>query len=226
MTFRPFAFVVFAALLIATAISVCVTQCIPAQEPQQSAAETKFQVAQRDIFTAINLLEAYIRENPNGKDVAPAKVQLRSLKGLSPSSAAVSPVTLCSPEGFLEWYVASVDAQQERTVVTFKVTNTNDKRETNMYAFDTQPLAMFDNKGAFYPMQEAPAVPAGVRVQRRGSSRTVWWLQPQRVLALQVVFAPLAPDATGGRILFLQDTANGNTTPAEFSLLNKAQVVK
>jgi hypothetical protein len=46
------------------------------------------------------------------------------------------------------------------------------------------------------------------------------------VLTLQVVFAPLAPDAAGGRILFMQDTTNGNTTPAEFSLLNKAQVVK
>jgi hypothetical protein len=226
MMFRSFRFVVFAVMLIVTAISVCMTQCIPAQDPPQGAAETKFQVAQRGIVTAVASLEAYIRENPEGKDVPAAKIQLSSLKWLSPSSAVVSPVTLCSPEGGLEWHVASVDAQRERTVVTLKVANTDDKRERNMYAFETQPLVMFDNKGTFYPMLEAPALPAGVRVQTRGSSRMVWWLQPQRVLTLQVVFAPLAPEATGGRILFMRDTANGNAAPAEFSLRNKKQMVK
>jgi hypothetical protein len=219
---RSSAPVVFAAML----LSVFVTRCVPAQEPPQGAAETKFQVAQHNVSTAVNLLEAYIRENPNAADVAAAKAQLSNLKGASPFSAVVSPVALGSREEGLEWWVTSVDAQPERTVVTLKIMNTHKIQEIGMYAFDTQPLAMFDNQWAFYPMQQAPAVPAGVRVQPWGQSRTMWWIQPQRVLTLEVVFAPLAPHATGGRLLYLRAPIGSSTTPAEFAVQNKGRVAK
>jgi hypothetical protein len=143
-----------------------------------------------------------------------------------PSSAGVSPVALGSREAGLEWWITSVDAQPERTVVTLKVMNTDKIQEVGMYAFDGEPLAMFDNQWAFCPMRQAPAVPAGVRVQPWGQSRTMWWIQPQRVLTLEVVFAPLAPNATGGRLLYLQAPNGSNTTPAEFALQNRGPTAK
>lgn len=204
----------------------CHGQAADPQERPKAGAESKFQTAQRYIFTATNLLEAVIRENPRDKDAAIARLQLKRLKDISSTSTVVVPVRIgfvSNSNYYTEWHVASVDARPEATIVTLKIENTQEKDEAKIYAFDTHPLVMLDNKGEYYPMQEAPAVPAGVKVEKPREKMKLWVLQPQRVLTLPVVFAPLAPGATGGKILFKDDN---EATPAEFSLLNKKQMVE
>jgi len=204
----------------------CMRNCVLAQELSKAEPESKFQAAQRNIFTAVNLLEAYIRENPNGKNAAVARTQLTMLKDLGPSSPVIAPVFMAEAYGYtrtIEWNVVSVATKQAQTVVTLKIRNLDANEPRRIYAFDRHPLVMLDNKGEFYPMLKAPAVPPGVRVVKE-SDKNMWIFQPQRVLTLHVVFARLAPDATGGQILY-KDNEQG-TKPAQFSLVNEDQPPK
>ena len=199
-------------------------------KPAAPKEESKYQIAQRNLTTAIANLEMYLQENPNGKDAPVARIQLKGLKNLLSSDMKVKPVAFDQHDASskyhqsdLEWYVETVDRQEDKTRVTLVITNTKEAEERSFYGFDESPLILVDNKGDFYAMKESPEVPDNVNKARYFNNKSYsieWVLQGGRALRLTVDFDPLSPNATGGKILF----KDGNrAVPATFSLLNKKQ---
>jgi hypothetical protein len=120
----------------------------PSRPP--TAAEAQYWAAQRGIESAIQQLEAYLRESPNGGRAATARQQLEVLRSLT--------VTASRPEWALlgsmplrdvpEWRVASVDAQPEKTRVAIEVAcRREDGGGCYFYPFERRPLVLVDQQG-------------------------------------------------------------------------------
>lgn len=204
-------------------------------QPLKPSQESKFQTAQRNINQAIFNLEAFLKASPNSKDAPAARIQLKGLQNLAVSQMSIEPVDMSTGKstgsymgitrGDTEWYVETVERQEERTRVTLLIRNKNEQEERAMYALDSSPLILIDNKGEYYPVIEKPVPPEGIREETSsgGSYPPRWILQGGRAIRVDVFFAPLAPGAVGGKILY----KDGNVAvPAKFSLLNKKQQPK
>lgn len=175
----------------------------------------KYWPAQRNIEAAIQQLETYLRESPEGERAATARRQLAVLKSLSASAAL--PEWAKMGESFLreapEWRVASVDPQPNRTRLTVEIAcRREDGGDCYFRPFDSSPLVMVDAAGRFHPMLDAGDLPADVRRGARDGRAAV---SGGRTITVKVDFAPLAADAASGQVYYRD---NNEARPARFSL--------
>jgi hypothetical protein len=199
---------------------------------QPGKPESKYQIAQRNITSAITNLEQFVHDSPTAKEVPVALVQLNSLRGIRATATAVIPVRLnggiayaTADNSGVEWSVLNVSKQPDKTVVTLSLHNILDNGTSAFFAFDRNPLALIDNQGQYYSMLAvASALPAGVGKARQGgnadNSHYLWTLQGGQTIQLTVEFEALSAAATGGKVLYKDDN---RSEPAVFSLLNPRQ---
>jgi hypothetical protein len=220
-------------------ISTGLTQATPAQRrsgrtptrpskpavPQSPARGTaagpdadKYWSAQRSIEAALQQLEAYLRESPDGERAETARQQITVLRGLAVTASRPEWVSMDQrrplPE-VPEWRVASLDPQPEKTRTHVEITC---KREDggNCYfkPFDRYPLVLVDNAGRYYSMLESSALPSDVQV--RDDRRAV--LLGGRTITITVDFVPLAAGVVSGQIYYRDEN---QAKPARFSLVRR-----
>ena len=201
------------------------TSPIFAQTPKPKSAATqaakpkpvdKFKKAQRDTDELIGLLRAYIAENPTGKNVDIAKIQLVGLENLTQVSIPVAFTDIrYSVNSKVQWRVVSAEVKDERTVVLLEIFNPTENRDQNFINFVAQPLTIVDNNGKVYPMKSAPDLPEGVRENEKE-----WVLQPGQKITVKVEFSAMIGGASG-IVKYVQPYDAGQ--PAKFSLLNERQ---
>jgi hypothetical protein len=176
--------------------------------------EEKWWAAQRSIETAIQQLETYLRENPNGTRAATARQQLEVLRNLSVSASRPEWVKMDSM-GLVEvpqWRVASVEVRPDITHVLLEIRcERQDGGECYFLPVDRAPVVLVDNTGQYYPMIESSPLPANIQYKADGRAR----LSSGRVVNLIVNFAPLAPTTVSGQIYYRD---NNQAKPAIFSL--------
>lgn len=210
-------------LLVTLCVSVAQTDRNSAPKPkvpvrqQTTGPDDGWWAAQRNIEAAINQLEKYLRESPNGGHAPAARQQLAALRSLSITRSQPEWVpmrALALPDVPL-WRVATIEQLPERTHATVEIKCArSDGGDCNFRAFAGSPLVLLDGAGELYPMLEAGAVPRDIRFARDGQVL----LSSGRTLTLTVEFAPLNPSATHGQIQFRE--AN-EAQPAKFSLIPK-----
>jgi hypothetical protein len=186
----------------------------PSASTQAQADQDRWWAAQRSIEAAIQQLEAYLKESPNGDRAATAHQQLEVLRSLSITASRTEWVKM---NNFLfsyapDWRIAAVDPQAKRTRVTIEI---NCRREdgTDCYfdPFDRHPLVLIDNAGRFYPQLEAGALPPDIKLKDDGKAV----LSGGRVITLIVDFAPLSIGAVSGQVYYRD---KNEAQPARFSL--------
>lgn len=188
-----------------------------AMPPASAPKEDKWWAAQRSIEAAIQQLETYLREHPNGTRAATARQQLAVLQSLSVSAARPEWVKMDSI-GVLEvpeWRVASVEVRQEATHVVLEIRcGRQDGGECYFLPFDRAPLVLVDNTGQYYPMMESSPLPGNIKHRTDGQAL----LSSGRIVSLTVDFPPLALAAASGQVYYRD---NNQAKPVPFSLLYK-----
>jgi hypothetical protein len=182
-----------------------------------AAADDGWWAAQRNIEAAINQLEKYLRESPNGSHAPAARQQLAALRSLSITRSQPEWVpmrALALPDVPL-WRVASIEVLTDRARATIEIKcGRSDGGDCNFRNFVASPLVLLDGAGELYPMLEANALPRDIRFARDGQVL----LSSSRTLTLIADFAPLSSSTTHGQIQFRD--AN-EAQPAKFSLIPK-----
>jgi hypothetical protein len=185
----------------------------PSRTP--TAAEAQYWAAQRGIETAIQQLEAYLREYSDGARSATARQQLEVLRSLT--------ITASRPEWALlgsmplrdvpEWRVASVDPQPEKTRLAVEIAcRREDGGDCYFFPFERRPLVLVDQQGRFYPMLESGALPPDVHRRDREERLSI---SGGRTVTVTVDFAPLAAGVVSGQVYYRD---NNQARPARFSL--------
>lgn len=217
--------IILAACLLLTTRSIGMAQSAGGNTPKrQTPAQSKglgpddgWWTAQRNIEAAINQLEKYLRESPNGSHAPAARQQLAALRSLSITRAQPEWIpmrALALPDVPL-WRVVSIEQLSDRTRATMEIKcGRTDGGDCNFRAFAGSPLVLLDGAGELYPMLEAGALPRDIRFARDGQVL----LSSGRTLTLIVDFAPLSATTTHGQIQFRD--AN-EAQPAKFSLIPK-----
>lgn len=186
----------------------------PAIPPAPAPKEDKWWAAQRSIEVAIQQLETYLRENPNGTRVATARQQLAVLQSLSVSASRPEWVKMDSI-GVLEvpeWRVASVEVRPQATHLVLEIRCARqDGGECYFLPFERAPLVLVDNSGQYYPMIKSSPLPAGIKHRPDGQVL----LTSGRLVNLTVDCAPLAPAIASGQIYYRD---NNQAKPAVFSV--------
>ena len=208
----PVFFAASAALLAAAIIPTLGSQTT-------SPPVNKFQTGQRHIYAAIADLQAYVKDNPTGKDARTASLQLKGLEALNSYASQASFVDLSSWGA--SWRILTVDQQADVTHITFEIKNTSDTATATFQAFDKFPLVLVDNAGQYYPSGDIGDLPAGLMTGKDQYSQPSWFLHGGQTVTVTVDFPPLQPGATGGQVLYKD---NSSAAPAKFSLLNKKQL--
>jgi hypothetical protein len=185
-------------------------------QQKPAGANDAWWTAQRNIEAAINQLERYLREAPNGSHAPAARQQLAALRSLTITRSQPEWVpmrALALPDVPL-WRVAGVEQLTDSTRTRIEIKcGRSDGADCNFRALRS-PLVLLDNDGELYPMLEAPTLPSDIRLARDGQVL----LSSGRILSLTVDFAPLRSGASGGQIQFRD--AN-EAQPAKFSLIRK-----
>jgi hypothetical protein len=183
--------------------------------PTPAPKEDKWWAAQRSIEAAIQQLETYLREHPNGTRAATARQQLAVLQSLSVSASRPEWVKMDSI-GVLEvpeWRVASVEVRPEATHVVLEIRcGRQDGGECYFLPFDRAPLVLVGKSGQYYPMTESAPLPGNIK--HKSDGRAI--LSNGRAVDLTVDFAPLAATSVSGQIYYRD---NNQAKPAAFSLL-------
>jgi len=179
--------------------------------------DEKWWAAQRSIEAAIQQLETYLRETPNGARTETARQQLAVLRSLSISASRPDWVKMDSV-GLLdipEWRVASVEALADKTRVVLEIRcDRGDGGDCHFLQFDRAPLVLVDNTGQYLPMLESALLPANIKRRTDGQAL----ISSGRILNLIIDFAPLAPGSVSG-LIYYRD--NNQAKPAPFSFLTK-----
>jgi hypothetical protein len=203
----------------------------PARRPTSPAPQTarraehaalsaeRYWSAQRDIEAAVQRLEAYLRESPDGAHAATARRQLAVLRDLSQAATLPGPVPMGRPalREVPEWRVMAVDPQADRTRVTIEVScRRDDGGDCFFRPFDRFPLVLVDGAGRYHPMLEAGPLPEGVRRRDRNDDRVA--LSGGRTISVDVDFAPLAGGAVSGQVYYRDEN---RAQPARLSLVRR-----
>jgi hypothetical protein len=176
--------------------------------------EDKYWTAQREIETAIQELEAYLNEFPDGDRAATARQQLQVLRGLSLTASRPEWVKMDSlPLSYVpRWRVSSIDPQPDKARLTVEIDcRREDGGDCYFDPFDRSPLVLIDDAGRFYPMLEAGPLPSDIRFKDDRQAT----LSGGRTISVTVDFAPLSGRAVSGQIYYRD---NNRATPARFSL--------
>lgn len=183
--------------------------------PLPALKEEKWWAAQRSIEAAIQQLETYLRETPNGARTATARQQLAVLRSLSISASRPEWVKMDSV-GLLdipEWRVASVEVLAEKTRVVLEIRcNRGDGGDCHFLPFDRAPLVLVDNTGQYLPMLESTALPTTIKHRTDGQAL----ITSGRIMNVTVDFVSLAPATVSGQIYYRD---NNQARPAVFSFL-------
>jgi hypothetical protein len=171
--------------------------------------------AQRNLEAAIQQLEKYLRQYPNGRHAPTAQQQLTALRSLS--------ITELQPEWVLMrslplpdvplWRVGDVEPLADRTRAVIEIKCGSEREDCSLKPFQKYALILLA-AGDLYPMLEAKPLPADIRYSRDGTAL----LAAGRTVSVIVDFAPLRPSVSGGQIQFRD--AN-EAMPAKFSLIRK-----
>jgi hypothetical protein len=187
-----------------------------------AATETgndKYWAAQRSIESAIQQLEAYLREAHDGERAATARQQLELLRSLAVNASRPEWVSMkrgLHSRDVPQWRIALVEPQAERTRVTVEVMCTRDDGgDCYLYPFDRFPLVLVDNSGRHYPMLEAVSLPPGVSYNDRERRASI---SGGRTITVSVDFAPLANNTVSGQVYYRDDN---EALPARFSLTRR-----
>src|SRR6266404_898881 len=211
-----FAFVVFAFGATDAQKRVQPSQPVAAQT---ASREEPWWAAQRNIESAIQKLEAYLRESPNGDRAATARQQLSALRNLAVTVSRLEWVKMYSlplPD-VPDWRVAAVDAQPGGTSVSIEIRcEREDGGDCRFARFDYAPLVLVDNNGQYYSMLRSAALPPDVRYKTEGQAI----ISSGRLLSLNVEFAPLLPGAISGQVYYRD---RNEARPARFSLIPLAK---
>lgn len=178
----------------------------------------KYWSAQRSIEAAIQQLEAYLRESPDGERAETARQQLAVLRGLTVTASRPEWVSMDQrrplPE-VPEWRVASLDAQAEKARATVEITcKRGDGGNCYFKPFDRYPLVLVDDAGRYYSMLESSALPSDVEV--RDDGRVV--LLGGRTIIVTVDFVPLTGGSISGQIYYRDEN---QAKPARFSFARR-----
>jgi hypothetical protein len=187
----------------------------PRASARTVSAEEQYWAAQRGIESAIQQMEAYLRDSPDGERAATARQQLEVLRSLTVTASRPEWVLLGSMplRDVPEWRVASIHPQAEKTRATVEIAcRRDDGGDCYFYPFDRKPLVLVDQQGRFYPMLEAGALPPDVRYRDR-EERV--FISGGRTVTVNVDFAPLAAGAVSGQVYYRD---NNQAQPARFSL--------
>jgi hypothetical protein len=170
--------------------------------------------AQRNIETAINQLEKYLRETPDGSHAPTARQQLAALRSLSVTQLKPewAPMRSLSLPDVPLWRVGRVEQFVDRTRIVLEMKCASEREDCSLKPFQKYPLILLA-AGDLYPMLEAGPLPTDIRYARDGTAL----LAAGRTVSVIVDFAPLQPVA-GGRVQFRDDN---DATPAKFSLIRK-----
>lgn len=190
-------------------------QTKPSPKATPKPEEDRYWAAQRDIAAAIQQLEAYLRESPDGERAATARRQLAALRELTAAAALPEWARMgeLSIREVPEWRVAAVDRQPDVTRVTVEIAcRREDGRDCYFRPFDRSPLVLVDDAGRLYPMLEPGALPADARAGDREGQVAI---SGGRTITITVNFAPLAAGALSGQ-LYYRD--RNQARPARFSL--------
>ena len=184
-----------------------------------TSREEPWWAAQRNIESAIQRLEAYLRESPNGNRAATARQQLAALRNLAVTASRPEWVKMYSlplPD-FPDWRIAAVDAQAERTTLNIEIRcEREDGSDCRFARFDHAPLVLVDNNGQYYSMLRSAALPPDVKYKAEGQAV----ISSGRILSISVEFAPLLPGAISGQVYYRD---RNEARPARFSLIPPAK---
>ena len=194
---------------------------VPTSTPPQQTSNTASQqkqdswwMAQRSIEAAIQQLEAYLKESPDGERAATARQQLEVLRSLSVTASRPEWVKMNT---FIfsyapDWRIAAVDPQANRTRVTLEINcRREDGSDCLFDPFDHHPLVLIDNGGRFYPQLEAGPLPPDIKFKEDGKAI----LSGGRIITQVVDFAPLSTGAISGQVYYRD---KNEAQPARFSL--------
>lgn len=184
-----------------------------------ASREDPWWAAQRSIESAIQKLEAYLRESPNGNRAATARQQLAALRNIAVTASRPEWAKMYSlplPD-FPDWRVAAVDAQPGRTSLNIEIRcEREDGGDCRFARFDHAPLVIVDNNGQYYSMLRSAALPPDVRYKPEGQAV----ISSGRILSTTVGFAPLLPGAISGQMYYRD---RNEARPARFSLIPPAK---
>jgi hypothetical protein len=195
----------------------------PRPTPQSDTARAKtdsdrYWEAQRSIAAAIQQLEAYLRDAPDGERAATARRQLYALRSMTASAALPEWVRMrdLPLSEVPEWRVASVEALPDATRVTIEIAcRRQDGKDCYFRLFDRSPLVLIDDSGGHNPMLEAGELPSDVRREEREGLAAI---SGGRTISVTVVFAPLARGASGGQVYYRD---RNEAVPARFRLAGR-----
>lgn len=186
--------------------------------------EDQYWAAQRSIESAIQQLETYLRANPEGERAATARQQLEELRALS-AAASLPEWAAMDPRAYgrsPQWRITSVERQSELTRVTLEIRcPRSDGGECYFAPFDRAPLVLVDQRGRFYTMTDAGALPPDVKVtgrERAEVSPGQAVLTGGRSISVTVSFAPLETGAVSVEAYYRDDN---RAEPAKFSLAGR-----
>jgi hypothetical protein len=190
----------------------------PTQTPAQPREEDQYWAAQRSIEAAIQQPEAYLRSAPNGARAATARLQLDALRNMAASATLPEWVRMrdLPLSEVPEWRVTSVAALPDATRVVIEIVcRRGNGKDCHFRPFDRYPLVLIDDAGRLQPMLEGGELPADVRREDREGLAAVG---DGRIVAVTVVFAPLARGATGGQVYYRD---RNEAVPARFRLTGR-----
>lgn len=195
----------------------------PAQTSRPGPGADKYWAAQRSIEAAIQQLEAYLRESPDGRRAATARQQIEVLRSLTLTASRPEwvPMGSMSLRDVPDWRVAAVEPQAERTRVTVEITcQRKDGKNCYFYPFEQYPLILIDNAGRYYPMLDSSPLPTDIHSE--GYERRVA-IFGGRTITVIADFAPLESGAVSGQIYYRD---NNTSQPAQFSLMARPNSIR
>src|ERR1044072_9001823 len=145
----------------------------PASQSDAARANTqsdKYWAAQRSIEAAIQQLEAYLLESPDGERAATARRQLEALRSMAASASPPEWVMMrdLPLSEVPEWRVSSVEPLPDVTRVTIEIAcRRQDGKDCYFRPFDRSPLVLIDDSGGHNPMLDAGELPSDVRHEER-----------------------------------------------------------
>lgn len=180
-------------------------------------------LAQRNLETAITALEAFINrtssDDPRRQTAIEQIKILREIRVIPQQNQWSILMNEYPPQPSIEWRIVSVDAQRERTRVSFEIRNTRNDREQCFQVFEDNPLILINNRGMATPMLNAGRKPEMVRSFNEFGT-TKWCLKGNQLIMMNVDFQPLTANTISGQINYSKSNA-GKSQPAKFSIFQQ-----
>jgi hypothetical protein len=184
----------------------------------QPRGDEQYWAAQRSIEAAIQQLEAYLLSTPDVARAATARQQLDALRNMAASAALPEWVRMrdLPLSEVHEWRVSSVEALPDSTRVVIEIAcRRGNGKECHFRPFARSSLVLIDDAGRLQPMLDGGDLPADVR---RADREGLAAIGDGRIIAVTVVFAPLARGAAGG-LVYYRD--RNEAVPARFKLAGR-----